>query len=202
MKFWTGGIRAIVKKRMMVKPNVKISYPHISGLQNTVTELRINEEILKGVYQLIRMQKEKDITEMVGQYEIKLNGHGLLSVVMSNYAIWKEAAHGMTYQSSYTFNLTDGRTIPLAELFKPGNDYQKRLSDIVKRQIKERDVQLITDFKRIDPNQSYYLSEKELTLYFQLYEYTPYYYGFPTFSIPYKEIADMINPRGPLGLAV
>jgi len=164
--------------------------------------MRINEEILKGVYQLIGMQKEPNIIEMVGEYEAKLNDHSLLSIVMSNYAIWQGAAHGMTYRLSYTFSLKDGRNIPLPELFKPGSDYVKRLSDIVKRQIKERDITLITDFKSISPSQSYFLTEKTLTLYFQLYEYTPYYYGFPEFPVPYKEIADIINPRGPLGWAV
>jgi len=196
---------ATITKKTLTKQEkvVTIEYPQVS-VPDRAAARRINGQILDSVYELIRKQGylSKDITEMVGKYEEKLNAHGLLSLILNNYAIWKDAAHGITFQVSPTFDLNTGEVIPLADLFRSGSDYRTQLSNLIKEQIKERDIQLINKFTIIAPNQSYYLTENELVLYFQIYEYTPYYYGFPTFPIPYKQIANLIDPNGPLRFAL
>ncbi|MPN33586.1 hypothetical protein SDC9_181075 [bioreactor metagenome] len=46
-----------------------------------------------------------------------------------------------------------------------------------------------------DSGQEFYLTTKELVVFYQLYEYTPYVYGFLKFSIPYEQIADLLEPE-------
>ena len=54
------------------------------------------------------------------------------------------------------------------------------------------------DFEGIRSDQDFYIADTVLVIYFQLYEITPYSLGFPYFPIPILDIADSINPDGPL----
>ncbi len=161
----------------------------------------INNSILDAVYDLIRLQGYvQDPTKtLTGDYHVKLFKNGLLSLLYENYGYAQHAAHGITYQSSQTFNLEDGSEYRLEDLFKPGSNYVDRLSDIIRREFKSRDIPMLTEFKAIDRNQSFYLTDQAVGIYFQLYEYTPYVYGFPTFEIPFRDLMDIIDPNGPIG---
>jgi len=122
-----------------------------------------------------------------------------LSLSLSNYTYHYHAAHGMTYIKSLTFDLEKAKSFELKELFKPGSDYIQRLSTIIKEQIVERKIQLITDFTEIKPNQDYYIADKSLVIYFQLYDITPYVFGFPMFPISVYDLQDILDEMGPLG---
>jgi len=137
---------------------------------------------------------------MQGGYEIKTNERAILSLTQSNYAFYDHQAHGMTYLKSLTGNVKTGKFYSLAELFKPGSNYVQRLSDIIRVQIMERHMDLLEPFTSIRPDQDYYVADKSLVIYFELYEITPYYYGFPMFPISVYQIQDIINENGPLGI--
>ncbi|AFH59966.1 DUF3298 domain-containing protein [Paenibacillus caseinilyticus] len=193
--------RERIMTRRLVKPRLDVKYPQVAGLRNGFVQRMVNHAILDAVYDLIRIQgyvqdKTKTIT---GTYHVKLHQKELLSLLYENYGYAEKAAHGITYQSSQTFDLEDGRLYALADLFKPGSDYIGRLSKIIAREFKERDIPMIAEFKTITPDQPYYLTDKAIGIYFQLYEYTPYVYGFPTFEIPFAEVKDIIDPQGPIG---
>jgi len=191
---------AQITKRKIIKPNTAITYPYISGLNNQRAECTINTTITEGVHKLIRMHGYSTIpiADMVGTYEIKLNSHCVLSLVLINYAIHNLEAHGMTYQLAYTFNLRNGHVYTLAELFKPRSPYVNRINDMIKQQIQDREIQLIHEFKSIDANQSFYLTDKDLVIFFPIYQYTPYYYSILTFSIPYTAISDLLAHNSPI----
>ena len=118
---------------------------------------------------------------------------------LSNYVYHYHAAHGMTVIKSLTFDLQKGKQAALKDLFKPGSDYVKRISDLIAVQIKERDIPLLVDFTAIKPDQDFYIADKALVVYFQLYEITPYAYGFPMFPISVYDLQDIIDENGPLG---
>ncbi|MBP1157204.1 MULTISPECIES: DUF3298 and DUF4163 domain-containing protein [unclassified Paenibacillus] len=187
--------------RRLVKPRLDIKYPQVVGLRNGFVRRMINNSILDTVYDLIRMQGyvQDPTKSLTGGYHIKLHQNGLLSLLYDNYGYAKGAAHGITYQSSQTFSTEDGTEYKLGDLFKPGSDYIDRLSDIIKREFKARDIPMIAEFQSIGENQPFYLTEQAVVIYFQLYEYTPYVYGFPTFEIPFREVMDIIEPNGPIG---
>lgn len=186
--------------RRLVKPRLDIKYPQIVRLRNSFVRRMINNSILDAVYDLIRKHNyvsNPDVT-ITGNYSVKLHQKGLLSLLYENYGYSKGAAHGITYQSSQTFNLEDGAEYKLRDLFQSGSDYRRRLSDIIKREFKKRDIPMIAEFQSIGEDQDFYLTDKAIGIYFQLYEYTPYVYGFPTFEIPFPEVKDVIDPNGPL----
>lgn len=186
--------------RRLVKPRLDVKYPRVEGLRSSLIRRMINHSILEAVYDLIRRQGYiGDPTKSVtGDYHVKLHKNGLLSLLYDNYGYAQGAAHGITYQSSQTFNLENGAEYKLADLFKPGSDDVKRLSAIIKREFKARDIPMIAEFHSIPPDQPFYLTDRAIGIYFQLYEYTPYAYGFPTFEIPFAEVHDIIDPAGPI----
>ncbi|WP_083270655.1 DUF3298 and DUF4163 domain-containing protein [Bacillus marinisedimentorum] len=183
-------------------PKQYVFYPRASGMPHKGLERFINRAIASQTQQLINEQAgnmPSAVEEMIGYYEIKNNQRQVLSLSLINYTYHYYAAHGMTYIKSLTFDLEKGKLCKLKDLFKPGSDYVTKLSSLIDAQIKERNIQLLGDFISIRPNQDFYIADKCLVVYFQLYEITPYVTGFPMFPISVYEMEDIIDENGPLG---
>ncbi|MGD9679129.1 MAG: DUF3298 and DUF4163 domain-containing protein [Vulcanibacillus sp.] len=189
-----------IKNEILFKNTVNITYPQVCNIRNHQVEQRINKKIIKEVDYLISKQGyyENYVLEMIGKYELKTNQRGILSLTLINYA-FTGGAHGMTYVNGLTFDVDKGDSYKLKDLFKKDSNYVQRLSAIIKKQIEERDIPVLGEFKEIDPDQDFYISDKVLVIYFQLYELTPYAYGFPFFPISVYEIEDIIDEKGILG---
>ena len=183
-------------------PKKTIFIPQVVQMVNGQLELSINQAIIKETEGMIAQQEgemEAPVEEMLGTYELKNNQRNVLSLSLSNYTYHAHAAHGLTILKSLTFDLEKGKKCSLGSLFKPGSDYVKQLSAIIREQIKERDIPLINEFTEIQPNQDFYVADKTIVIYFQLYELTPYVYGFPMFPIPLYELQEILDEKGPLG---
>ncbi|WP_199615216.1 DUF3298 and DUF4163 domain-containing protein [Paenibacillus alkalitolerans] len=185
-----------------VVPNAEIYFPRVWGMRNTGVQEQINRTIVGQVNALMAEQRKYQVpgqTTMTGYYEMKTNERGVLSLTQNNYAYTPPMAHGMTLLKSLTFDVQTGKTYALSELFRPGTNYAARISDTVRAQIKERDIPLLGEFTGISPDQDYYIADKALVVYFQLYEITPYVYGFPMFPISVYSLQDIVDEEGPLG---
>ncbi|MEC0667603.1 RsiV family protein [Priestia flexa] len=53
----------------------------------------------------------------------------------------------------------------------------------MENQIKERDIMVLGEYTGINPNQDFYIADKSLMLFYQLYDLAPYAYGIPYFPI-------------------
>lgn len=182
------------------RPNLEIYYPKIVNLKNIQVQQKINDDIKNSVDKMIREQGyfQNPNTTMRGSYEIKTNERGVLSINLINDA-YSGGAHGLTIMQGLTFDINTGTMYQLKDLFKPNSNYQKVLSDIVRKQIKDRNIFVLGSFIGIKPNQDFYIADKVLVLYFQLYELTSYAFGFPAFPISVYDIGDIINHKSPLG---
>ena len=180
-----------------------IYYPQVVGLKHANVQQSINQTIVQLMQYLIQQQYQQQgassFTEMLGTFEIKTNERNILSLSLTNYAYAYQHAHGLTLIKSLTFDVQTGKQYQLKDLFKPNSNYVNVLSKIVQRQINERDIQLLDKFSHISPDQDFYIADKSLVLYFQLYEITPYYIGLPMFPISVFELQDIIDENGPLG---
>lgn len=191
-----------IQTMVITDPKTKIYYPLVTGLSNHAVQEKINRTIVNEVRRLIHQQRDPQQaaqTEMTGSYEIKTNERNVLSLSLSNYAYVYHSAHGLTIIKSLTFDVQTGKAYTLNELFKPGSDYVKVLSDIIKAQLATLDIPLLNGFNEIRPDQDFYIADKALVIYFQLYEITPYYVGFPMFPISVFQLQHIINENGPLG---
>jgi len=178
---------------------VEIKYPLVK-LTTTLVEYKINQQIIDLVNNLIKIQyiEFKDIEFMSGGYSVQLNDRGVLSLLFDNFIYSKGDIHGLAILKSLTTNFSNGKVYKFDGLFDKNIDFKGRINFIIKNKIKEEKIYLLREFKSINENQDFYLTNNSLVIYFQLYEYTPYSYGFLKISIPYEEIKGIINPKGPI----
>lgn len=188
---------------VLQQQGITIYYPQIVGLQNPQAQQRMNQAITQLVQSVIEQQYQEQgansFTEMIGYYEVKTNERNVLSLTFTNYAIAYHYAHGLTIMKSLTFDIKTGKSYALKDLFKPGSDYVQVLSKMVQDQIDKRNLQLLDTFKGIAPDQDFYIADKALVLYFQPYDITAGYVGFPMFPISVYALEDIIDENGPLG---
>lgn len=192
-----------VRIKEIKQAGVSIPYPELIQLQNKEVQGKINRLIIKKVKALIdeqyKQQAANHFTEMIGSFEIKTNERNLFSVSFGNYAYAEGFAHGLSLMDSLTVDVQTGRVYALKDLFKGNSDYVKVLSKQVKMQIKERELPILNHFTSIDRDQSYYIADKSLVIYFQAYEITPGYVGIPSFPINAFLLEHILLSDGPLG---
>ena len=191
---------AIVQAVKIERPKTEIWYPSVTGFQNAQAGRAVRHAIREEVQALAASQGSlaDPRSEMIGWFETKTNEKGVFSLSLFNYA-YTGGAHGLTLQKSLTFSLAAGRRYGLAELFKPGSPYIAVISELIQAQIARRDVPVLEPFKSIRADQDFYVADRSLIVYFQLYELTPYVYGFPYFPISVYDLQQIVNEDGPLG---
>lgn len=177
--------------------------PEIVGHWNPYVERDMNWHMYEAIRKLADQQYvEQDaerFSEMIGTFEIKTNERNVLSVAFSNYAYADGFAHGLTLMDSLTFDVVTGKQYTLAELFKPDADYVEILTELVNKQVKEREIPTFEDYISVAKDQPFYIADKSLVLYYPLYAITPYYYGLPKFPISVYELESIVEEDGPLG---
>ncbi|SNS75885.1 protein of unknown function [Anaerovirgula multivorans] len=192
--------KAKIEKRKLIRHRIGLTYPDIIGLDNEDIQQAINGTIQEEIYKMIIEQGyEEDYTkEIWGDYKVELNEYNLLSVLIYIHSYSKGAAHGLTALKAINFDLQSGKTYELADLFIKNSGYVNKINELIKEEMVEKDIPMLVEFETIDKKQDFYLTKEALTVFFQLYEYTPYAYGIPEFGIPYNELEDIVNKQGPL----
>jgi len=193
---------AVVYTYIYKRNNIKIYYPVIKH-QHPLIDQKINERIQQEIWLLYKLQNvgENQIIEMLGTFELKTNEKNVLSLTIDNYT-FSGGAHGLTLQKGLTFDLKSGKLYQLKDLFLPNIPYVKTLSGIVNDQIESRNLPVFEKPVEITKNQYFYLADKCIVLFFQLYEILPYVYGFPYFPISIYDIQNLYNDKGLLGRMV
>ncbi|AGB41060.1 Protein of unknown function (DUF3298) [Halobacteroides halobius DSM 5150] len=190
-----------IKTSRLIRPKLEVLYPKVVGMKDLSIQRKINKDIYSLVQEMIRDQGyyENPMTVIDATYQIKNNQNRVLSLSLINYA-YAGGAHGLTIVKSLTFDLNTGKSYQLKELFKADSNYQERLSQIIAKDIVDRDIPILEEFEGIREDQDYYVADNTLVIYFQLYEITPYFYGLPCFPISVYEIKDIIDDSSPLGM--
>lgn len=180
-------------------PQATVYYPVVTHLDNQHAEFKINQAIVTLLNNMLIEQNyyEPNLVELIANFEIKNNQRGILSLNLIVYS-FTGGAHGMTVVKSLTFDVKTGHQFTLKELFKRNSNYVKDISTIVAADIKKWQVDTLEPFTTIRPDQDFYIADTSLVIYFQLYEITPYYWGFPYFPIAILNLKDIIAPDGPL----
>lgn len=189
-----------IKTYQVLRDKLNLQYPAVEKHTPYTAELAMNTAIVNAVNKQLREQgyPQNPLTDVTAHYELKTNERGILSLTLWNYA-FSGGAHGLTIQNALTFNTESGKTYALKDLFKPGSDYVAKLSAIIKADLKMRDIPLLVEFNSIKPDQDFYIADKALVVYFQVYELAAYVYGFLYFPISVYAIQDIIAEDGPLG---
>jgi len=172
--------------------NIHLNYPQIEGLANGLVQNKINAQIVGEANAF--MEPMGDASHSVdSRYSIEFNKNSILSLTLHESHYRKPMAHPMHYLNGMTVNTTTGQVLQLGDLFKAKSDYQGRLTAIINQQIIEKDLHLFKPFEGVNPKQEFYLTTDGIVIYYQLYYYTPYVYGFLKFNIPYGQVADIMQ---------
>lgn len=187
------------------KLKMTLQYPVLHGLKDPQVEKNLNSmfrDIAKDAgcegTKIAGCMSEDSIkrgikAEIYLDYQVKYNQHGLLSLVFSNYQ-YSGGAHGLTVQNSYTFDLETGTDLKLKDFFIDHEDYVKKISDQVSKQMKDKGMTVfLNPFKAIREDQDFYLGNQSLVIYFQEYEYFAYAYGIPEFPIEFGVLENSLR---------
>lgn len=173
-----------------------IVWPVIYELPDRDVQKNLNQVLQQ---EFIRLSTEANQVQKVtvrSDYMVYFNTHNILSLTITESLYPDRAAHPMTYLKAFTMDVRTGRVYQFQDLFKPGSPYLARINELVQKQLASKEIIFIAPYTGLkDSGQEFYLTSKELVVFYQLYEYTPYVYGFLKFSIPYEQIADLVEPE-------
>lgn len=133
--------------------------------------------------------------EAYSDYKITYNKNNLISIPMKLYE-FTGGAHGMSYLKVFNYDLISGKEIKLRDMFKNDINYKAIIDKYIKQQIQEnKDIYFSEEqgFKGISDNQSFYIEEDGIVVYFGLYEIAPYYVGIPKFKLTWDEFGEYLN---------
>ncbi|UKS26367.1 DUF3298 and DUF4163 domain-containing protein [Paenibacillus sp. HWE-109] len=189
-----------IQTNQMLRNKLKLLYPSVIHHTPYSSQLAMNTAIVNAVNKQLSDQgyPKNPLADVTAYYEIKTNERNVLSLTLWNYT-FSGGAHGLTIQNALTFSTETGKSYALKDLFKPGSDYVGKLSALIQAELKTRDIPLLVDFKAIRPDQDFYIADKSLVIYFQVYELAAYVYGFLYFPISVYALQDIIAEDGPLG---
>ncbi|MFP5112294.1 WG repeat-containing protein [Bacillaceae bacterium C204] len=178
------------------KPNKDylVYLPQVVGMENPDSVNRALKE-LAGVKPVpAQTQLASNYT---GNYEITYYKKNLLVIKITGYDYPFCAAHGMPIERYAHINLKTGSMYQLKDLFKSGSPYVKVISEIIFNQMKgnnQYSSYLFPDeYHGIKADQPFFISEAGLNIYFNPYEIAAFAAGFPTFTIPFENLKDLIN---------
>ncbi|WP_397333331.1 PdaC/SigV domain-containing protein [Paenibacillus sp. JSM ZJ436] len=176
------------------KADISVRYPVLSGMANAKAEADMNavfrqhaedfiSESVEGLKEM-PAPREGIPYEYTGDFIVHHNRDGILSLTAHEYT-YAGGAHGMTYRTSWTFSLQDGKKLQLADVINLQGDRKQKLDTYVLETLEEGGGYL-GGFQGVPADASFYIQGDAAVLYFQLYEYTAYAYGFPEMKLPFS----------------
>jgi hypothetical protein len=183
-------------------PQLSFYYPVVLGLPDPAVQDRINRLIPAQINRLLldtTYYEYPPNASALGRYEIKTNeGNKLsLSLVLEYYG---GGAHGITLTDSLTFNTQTGQLYEFKDLFAPGSEYMQAVNRLIEQQIAERGLAGMVDFISVDSDQPYYMADKTLVVYFNVYDIAAYAAGPQYFPIPLYQLEGLAYGGSPVSL--
>lgn len=148
-------------------------------------------------------------------YGVELLRDELVSLTIQAYS-YSGGAHGLPWVQGVTLTIPEGRWLTLGDLVKP--EHLKRVIQTARRELRDQwhealfpeaeaaiaafveDASPATDDERetFSRYQQFYLTPEGIVFYWNVYEVAPYAAGHQTVLLPYRSIADWIDPASPI----
>lgn len=190
--------KSIIKNLDYLKEDIKIPQLVDGNDENKINSInkKINTDILPKVEAAEKTSREyfegKEIPtfpyEIYSRYIVSEDNDLIISLY-NDYYEYLGGAHGMTTRTSYTIDKKKESLLALKDLFVEGYNYTDIINKEIKTEISKNPENYFDSgnvFKGISENQSFYIEDNNLVIYFQLYDIAPYVFGFPQFKIPLK----------------
>ena len=224
---FSGGVeivaRRIAENNKKLKYEIEAEYPQLTGSGspnyekfNQMVRGLINGKVSQFRKEMVPEEGEDTdaLPETMGSdlnigYTLALAQDDLISLDFSVGSYYRGAAHPNSYSETVNFDLKNGKSIKLADLFNPRSNYLQTIASYsiqdLKKQSKNADSMLDDDWIQRgagpDPKnyQSWTISKKGLGINFDAYQVGPYAAGPQHVMVPYSALKDFIRVDGPLG---
>ncbi|CEO35673.1 copper amine oxidase domain-containing protein [[Clostridium] sordellii] len=165
-------------------------------ISNTITNFsdRIKKEAIE-YKENNKKGKYKYKYEAYVDYDIGYNKNNIISIPITMYE-FTGGAHGFTTLKPFNYNLKTGEPIKLKDMFKDDVDYKDIINKHINKEIdKNKDIYFQGEdgFKGISDNQTFYIDNDGIVVYFGLYDIAPYSTGIPKFKLTWDEIGKYLN---------
>ena len=161
-------------------------------------------------------EEDGDLPEDSGEssqnigYEIRYATDDLISVEFLEDSYSRGAAHGNQITSVLNYDVKNGKTLALADLFNPKSNYLSVISaycikDLKAQAQKDKQTMLSDDMiqsgasARADNYKAWAITKKGLWITFDPYQVAAYAGGPQYVLVPYSALKDIIKPDGPVG---
>ncbi len=188
-----------------------INYPYLEGI--TDPRFQLFNEVTSTTIDKIRQDFTNGINSspatpdpnfapsfLQTDYSITHGTNGLISVLYKVSYYVSGAAHPNQYAVSQNLDIANARVLQLADLFQPGANYLRALSDYCLQDLTRRKV-LEWDTGALPVAENYRtwnITPDGLLISFDPYEVASYALGPQSVTIPYTELKDILNLSGPL----
>ncbi|MGG3468348.1 WG repeat-containing protein [Neobacillus pocheonensis] len=187
---------AVLERKYKPNKDYLVYFPQLEGTGN---DERVNAT-LKEISGVKAVPSHTQLeSNYMGDFDVTFFKKNLLVIEIHGYDYPFGASHGMPVKRFAHINLKTGSLFDLQDLFKPGSPYVKKISEIIGNQIKSNpDYSYVfpNSYKGIQAKQPFFISDKGLNIYFSPYEIAPFAAGFPTFTIPFEKLMNIINQSG------
>ena len=146
------------------------------------------EKTAKEYFGGAEQEKPRFPYEVYSGYKNTEDNNQILSLY-NDYYEYLGGAHGITIRTSYTIDKTKESLLTLKDLFVEGYDYADIINKEIKTQINKNPENYFDSgniFKGISENQTFYINDDNLIIYYQLYDIALYVFGISEFKIPLK----------------
>ncbi|WP_430884708.1 DUF3298 domain-containing protein [Fusibacter sp. JL216-2] len=191
--------RAIIRNKVWIEGDVEWHWPDFMASEDQVWD-----RILEPVQSEIREQTTAVLNTFEADEAFKKIGASQLSywtswkysednidyphmdIILSEYM--KYGIHPNHVKETVTLSKNTNEPLDLSDLYKDKEGFYETVNVYIDKHMRENPQGFYTDavFEGINGASQFYITEKGVTFYFQLYEYAPYAFGYPEIEVPFQ----------------
>lgn len=173
--------------------------PQVARAFNKASRAPVDAALVEFRQEMVQSpeQRPEYTWDLRSVWETRHKGTDLVSGVLT-FGSYTGGAHPNPWLVSLNFDLRQGRTVELAEIFNPGSAWPARLSASCVRELKARDLPDPEPGASADPRNFvvWTMAPQGLTILFPPYQVAPYAAGVQEVLVPWSEVADLLRPGG------
>jgi hypothetical protein len=199
---------------------IDVNYPQIEGANLSRQATEFNKLIMQMVNHEVQQFKKYVTLDQVHMQSlpedlkhnslrtdydvdvVKPNKKIIISVRLSNEGFQAGRAHPYHNHKVLNYDMTAGKVLTFAELFKPKSNYLNLISKYANQKLTQKleDKWMINEgTKPVDKNyQIWNLENDGILITFDEYQVAPYVYGAQEVEIPYSELKAVLSPKAPI----
>lgn len=210
------GIDIVKKTEETAKYSIEYPQITVSSLATPAAAKRVNDQLKAEINRMVTEFKNEtadaallnaDVkhTIQIGMEEGETVAGRVLAVKLIVSSYFSGAAHPLTVSNTMNFDVSTGKLITYADIFKPGSNYLERMSEHSKNVLKSKlAMDGVTFFEEgaeptADNYATFLIGKDGLRIFFGQYQVAPYAAGEQEVTMSYIDLSDLLRGDSVLG---